>query len=69
MLDGIEGDAAQHAGGGITEAIGHPGVRGFVQAERKKEHSKLEDGNDDMGLIHRKADSMVSGVQPVASSG
>jgi hypothetical protein len=52
VFEGVQSDAAQHASGGIAEAVGHPGVRGFVKAERKEEHRELEDRNDEAVGIH-----------------
>jgi hypothetical protein len=43
MLDRIQGNAAQHAGRGITAQVRHPGVSRFVDADREQESYDLKD--------------------------
>lgn len=47
VVDGVEGDAAHHAGGLVAQAGGGPGMGALVNAERKKEQDELKDGNDE----------------------
>ena len=39
----IEGNASQHFGGRVTQAIGHPGVRRFVDADGEQQNHDLEE--------------------------
>ena len=51
MNERIEGDAAEHFGGGIAETPGGPGVSALVHAEGKDEDYSLKDYKD-YGLVH-----------------
>ena len=42
VLDRVEGDAAEHARGGVAEAGSHPRVRRLMQAERENEDDELK---------------------------
>ena len=42
VLDRIQRDSPQHPGGGITAAVCHPGMSGFVNADREQEYDQLE---------------------------
>ena len=42
VLDGIERNPPQHARGRIAAQVGHPGVRRFVDADRKHESDQLK---------------------------
>ena len=43
MLEGVEGDAAEHVGGGIAEAPGGVGVGALMDAEGEDEGDDLEE--------------------------
>src|SRR5437868_6334950 len=59
MLDGIQGDSSQHAGGGITATVRHPGVRRFVKADRKQECDHFEHVIN-MLQCHARLDSILT---------
>src|SRR5205823_5389034 len=46
VSDGVEGDAAEHFGGGIAEAPCGPGVGALVHAEGEDEDDDFEDDDD-----------------------
>lgn len=46
MLERVEGDAAEHHGGGVAEAHGGPGVSALVDAEGEDENDDLEEDDD-----------------------
>ena len=48
VFDRVESDAAEHAGGGIAEAPGGPGVGALMHAEGKDEDYNFEDDDDDV---------------------
>ena len=43
MAEGIEADAAEHAGGGVAETGGGPGLGGVVQRDGQQEDDVLKD--------------------------
>ena len=53
MSDGIEADTAQVASGIVPEIAGHPGVRRFVNAERKQQDSKLNKYSGNIDLLEK----------------
>ncbi len=48
VLERIEGDTAEHPGGGIAEPVGGPGVGAFVHAEGEDQNYDLEEDYDDV---------------------
>ena len=48
VLEGIEGDTAEHPGGGIAEPVGGPGVGALVNAEGEDQNYDFEEDDDDV---------------------
>ena len=42
MLNRVQRDPAQHAGGRVAATVRHPGVRRFVNADREEKNDQLE---------------------------
>ena len=62
VLEGVEGDATEHLGGGIAEAPGGPGVGALVDAEGENQNNDLKDDKDDF-LVHGSSSLPESGTR------
>jgi hypothetical protein len=62
VFERVESDAAEHAGGGIAQAPGGPGVGALVDTEGENQNNDLKDDEDDF-LVHGSSSLPESGTR------